>query len=87
MLASVFDFVLGHWLAVLGLVFAAWFYRRYLHSDYTAPRAPHASVPPVRTFTGRDLPVNNPCTGERITLGKLSQRRKEKLVTPLSWSA
>ena len=54
------------WVWIVLLAFAVWFFVRYLWSDYTPPAFPHAAVPPVRDFTGRDLPMISPTTGELL---------------------
>jgi len=48
------------------VVFSLWFYRRYIHSDYTPPSNPNAKVPTVRTFSGAPLPILSPCNGKLL---------------------
>ena len=70
MIDAAVSFLFAHWGWSLLLVVGVWFYLRYLHSDYSPPKSPHASAPAPRTFKGRDLPVNNPSTGQQIVMEK-----------------
>lgn len=65
------------WLIVV-LAAAVWFWRRYLRTDYTPPVAPNAPVPPVRTFTGPELPIISPCTGETLSVERCATAEEVK---------
>ncbi len=60
------------------VAFALWFYRRYLYSDYVLPVNPTAAVPAVRVFTGRELPVVSPCTGQTVAVERCATAEEVK---------
>lgn len=72
------------WLLLVFLLFAAWFFRRYIWSDYTPPMFPGAAVPAVRTFTGRDLPIVCPGTGQVLESVKSATEEEVKEVVKLA---
>lgn len=66
------------WFLIALVVFAVWFFVRYIWSDYTPPSFPNAPVPPVQSFSGRDLPIVSPATGQVLETVKSASEEEVK---------